>query len=79
MYKVSETNRLNNIYSKNYLEIISFLYIMRRKMSEDERKLHRHNTVVKYRQTEKGKLATRRAALKYYHKTKVLKTKPVQA
>ena len=46
-----------------------------RKLSEEDRKLHRHNTVKKYFQTEKGKKATRAAALRYYQKNKVLKKK----
>ena len=41
---------------------------MKRRLSEEERILHRHNTVVKYRRTAKGRMATRRAALRYYHK-----------
>ena len=48
---------------------------MRRKLSDEERRLHRHNTVKKYFRTEKGLMATSRAALKYYHKNKVLKKK----
>ena len=40
----------------------------RRAMTEEERRLHRYNTVVKYRKTAKGRVATRRAALRYYHK-----------
>ena len=40
----------------------------RKKLSEEERRIHRHNNVLRYRQTEKGRMATRRAALKYYHK-----------
>ena len=47
----------------------------RKKLSEEERRLHRHNTVLKYRQTDKGRMATRAAALRYYHKNKVLKKK----
>ena len=46
-----------------------------RKLSEEERKQGRRNTILKYRKTEKGRMATRRAALKYYHKNKVLKKK----
>ena len=46
------------------------LYIMKRRLSEEERRLHRHNTVVKYRRTDKGRMATRKAALRYYHKNK---------
>ena len=46
-----------------------------RRLSEEERKLHRHNTIKKYRRTEKGRKATREAALRYYHKNKVLKKK----
>ena len=46
-----------------------------RKLSEEERKQGLRNTILKYRKTEKGRVATRRAALKYYHKTKVLKKK----
>ncbi len=49
-----------------------------RKLSEEERKQGRRNTILKYRKTEKGRMATRRAALKYYHKTKVLKKKCVK-
>ena len=47
----------------------------RKKLSEEERRIHRHNNVLRYRQTEKGRMATRRAALRYYHKTKILKKK----
>ena len=50
---------------------------MKRKFSEEEKKKRRYNTIVKYRKTEKGRLATRRAALKYYHRTKVLKNKKI--
>ena len=46
-----------------------------RRLSEEERKLRRHNTIKKYRRTEKGRKATREAALRYYHKNKVLKKK----
>ena len=46
-----------------------------RKLSEEERKQRRRDTIVKYRKTEKGRMATRKASLKYYHKTKVLKKK----
>jgi hypothetical protein len=46
-----------------------------RKLSEEERRRRRHNTIVKYRKTEKGQMATRKAALKYYHKTKGIKEK----
>ena len=48
------------------------------KLSEEERRRRRRNTILKYRKTEKGQMATRKAALKYYHKTKVLKKKSVQ-
>ena len=41
---------------------------MRRKLSEEERRIHRRNNVLRYRQTDKGRMAVRRAALKYYHK-----------
>ena len=53
------------------------LYInnMRKLSEEEERKQGRRNTILKYRKTEKGRMATRRAALKYYHKNKVLKKK----
>ena len=44
-------------------------------MSEEERRLHRYNTIKKYRKTERGRMATRAAALRYYHKTKILKKK----
>ena len=48
---------------------------MRRKLSDEERRIHRHNNVLKYRLTEKGRMATNAAALRYYHKNKVLKSK----
>ena len=44
-----------------------------RKLSEEEKKKRRYITIKKYRSSEKGRLATRKAALKYYHKNKVLK------
>ena len=47
----------------------------RKKLSEEERRIHRHNNVLKYRRTEKGRMATNAAALRYYHKNKVLKKK----
>ena len=46
---------------------------MKRKFSEEEKKKRRYNTIVKYRSSEKGRKATRQAALRYYHKNKVLK------
>ena len=48
---------------------------MKRKLSEEERRLHRYNSVLNYRRTEKGRIATRGAALRYYHRNKVLKKK----
>jgi hypothetical protein len=49
------------------------IYIIMRKLSEEEKKRRRYITIKKYRSSEKGRLATRKAALKYYHKNKVLK------
>ena len=45
----------------------------RKKLSEEERRIAMRRAVAKYVGTDKGRLATRKAALKYYHKTKVLK------
>ena len=48
---------------------------MKIKLSEEERRIRQIQYYTKYRQSEKGRMATRKAALRYYHKTKVLKKK----
>ena len=48
---------------------------MKRKLNESERRTRQTEYYTKYRQSEKGRMATRRAALRYYHKTKILKKK----
>ena len=48
---------------------------MKRKLSEEDRRTRQTLYYTKYRQSEKGRMATRRAALRYYHKTKILKKK----
>ena len=52
------------------------LYIMKRKLNEEERRIRQTQYYSKYRQTDKGLVATRKAALRYYHKTKILKKMP---
>ena len=47
----------------------------RPKLKEEERKQRRLESIIKYRQSEKFKLANRKAQKKYYYKKKMLKNK----
>lgn len=51
---------------------------MKRKLTDEERVVNRKKSLIKYRRTEKGRLAQNKASLKYYHKTKQLKKKMVK-
>lgn len=47
----------------------------RPKLKEEERKQRRLESIIKYRQSEKFKIANRKAQKKYYYKKKMLKNK----
>ena len=50
---------------------------MKRKLTDEERLQHKKDSLLRYRRTEKGRKATNRASLRYYHKTKTLKSNKV--
>ena len=50
---------------------------MKRKLTDEQRLRNKKDSRLRYRQTEKGRLAQNKASLRYYHKTKQLKKKKV--
>ena len=66
------------IYKKQFKNIVVMYIIeMRRKLSDDERKENRRKSYLKYRLTEKGRLAINRASLAYYHRNKAFRKNKV--
>ena len=50
---------------------------MKRKLTDEQRLRNKKDSRLRYRRTEKGRLAQNKASLRYYHKTKQLKKKKV--
>ena len=48
---------------------------MKRKLTDEQRLRNKKDSRLRYRGTEKGRLAQNKASLRYYHKTKKLKKK----
>ena len=51
---------------------------MKRKLTDEQRLRNKKDSRLRYRGTEKGRLAQNKASLRYYHKTKKLKKKKVK-
>ena len=51
---------------------------MKRKLTDEQRLRNKKDSRLRYRRTEKGRLAQNKASLRYYHKTKQLKKKKVK-